>query len=313
MTKTSRKPKVARATEPNAGIRSKLQKRLVSLCKQFDKMVIDDIFLHLASQNSLAQDWSLSDPKTIRDKQRLKEISSAVLAAWRRDNAAFRADIEGYVDRNIASWTSKATTAARKLAVWVARTIAADVTASQRSAYVAAGLSPDIFKERWTVPVLRQHISQSAAQALPDLIKWSTELITRMALRDVERLQNLISEGLQKGQSVSEIRHFLSVTDGFSADRARNVAIDQTNKITQGIARANDSELGVTQGIWIHVPGQYTSRETHKAMHGKRFDLNRGLFDSEAGRYTFPSLEPFCRCTYRPVIPMDALGIKRND
>ena len=91
MTKVSRKPKVARATEPNAGIRSKLQKRLVSLCKQFDKMVIDDIFLHLASQNSLAQDWSLSDPKTIRDKQRLKEISSAVLAAWRRDNAAFRA------------------------------------------------------------------------------------------------------------------------------------------------------------------------------------------------------------------------------
>ena len=308
MTKPSRKPKVARAIEPNVGIRSKLQKRLASLCKQFDKMVIDDIFLHLASQNSLAQDWSLSNPKTDMDKQRLKEISSAVLAAWRRDNAAFRADIEGYVDRNISSWTSKATTAARKIAVWVSRTIAADVTASQRSAYIAAGLSPDIFKEKWTVPVLRQHISRSAAQVLPDLIKWSTELITRMTVRDVERLQNLISEGLQKGQSVSEIRHFLGVTDGFSADRARNVAIDQTNKITQGIARANDAELGVTQGIWIHVPGQYTSRETHKAMHGKKFDLNTGMYDPSVGKYIRCAELPFCRCIYRPVIPMDALG-----
>ncbi len=307
-----RRPKTARAIEANVGIRSKLRRRIEALIKEFNQHAADDIFLYLAQKSVLAQDRSLSKPLLPEDKALLREVSRAVLGAWVRDKEAFSADIDGYVARNIGRWGIEVSTAATKLSIWVARAIAADVTASQRSAYVAAGLSPDFLRDRWTVPVVRQRIGKTAAQRLPDLIKWSTELITRMTMRDVQRLQDVITQGFINGQSVAQIRQVLSSTSGFNADRAKNVAIDQTNKITQGILRANDEDLGITQGIWIHVPGQYTSRETHIAFNGKIFDLDKGMYDRDVGSHVVPGELPYCRCIYRPVLPFEALGLKNK-
>lgn len=307
----ARRPKTARAIEANVGIRAKLRKRIEALTKEFNALVADEIILFLAKKHALAQDRSLSNPVLPEDKALLKEVRTAVLAAWARDNEAFRSDIEGYVDRNIARWGTQVNTAARKLAAWVARAIAADVTASQRSAYVAAGFSPDFLREKWTIPVVRQHIGKTAAARLPDLIKWSTELITKTSMRDLNRLQGVIAEGLANGQNIEAIRSTLASTAGFNADRARNVAIDQTNKITQGIIRANDEDLGITEGIWVHVPGQFSSRETHIAMNGERFKLNEGLYDPDVGHNVVPGECPYCRCVYRPVLPFDKLGLKR--
>lgn len=306
------RPKTARAQESNVGIREKFRKRLIQFSNQFTKMVADDIFLHIANQGLLAQDESLSNPQTPENKRFLKQISSKVLAAWRRDPENFRRDIDGYVDLHLHEWTLNANQAARKLAIWVARSIAADVTASQRRAYIAAGLSPDFFKTRWTIPVVRQHMSQKASEVLPYLIDYSTELITRMSTRDVYKLKELLITSFTEGRSVKEVRNLLYSMKGFNEDRAKNVAIDQTNKITQGILRANDEDLGIDEGIWIHVPGQYSSRHTHKAMNGKRFRLNEGLYDEDVGKSVVPAELPYCRCIYRPVIPFDKLGLKQN-
>lgn len=305
------RPKTARAQEANVGIRNKFQKRLIKFSSEFSKQVFDQIILHVANENLLAEDESLSNPKTPENKRFLKDLASKVLAAWRRDPVRFRRDIEGFVDAHLPEWTVEANTAARKLAIWIARAIAADVTASQRRAYIAAGISPDFFKTRWTIPIVRQHISEKAAETLPYLVEWSTELITRMSIRDVNQLQELIINGFANGNSVSQIRNMLSATRGFNADRARNVAIDQTNKITQGILRANDEALGVEEGIWIHVPGQYSSRETHKHFDGKRFKLSEGMYDPAVGKYVVCGELPYCRCVYRPVLPLDKIGLTK--
>ena len=286
------RPKTARAQEANIGIRNKFRKRLIQFSNQFTKRVVDDIFMHIANEGLLAQDESLSNPQTPENQRFLRQISSKVLAAWRRDPVAFRAD--------------------RKLAIWVARSIAADVTASQRRAYIAAGLSPEFFKTRWTIPVVRQHMSPKAAELLPYFVDYSTELITRMSTRDVYKLKELLITSFTEGRNVKQVRELLYSMKGFNEDRARNVAIDQTNKITQGILRANDEDLGIEEGIWVHVPGQYSSRHTHKAMNGKRFRLNEGLYDEDVGKSVVPAELPFCRCVYRPVIPFEKLGLKQN-
>ena len=306
------RPKTARAQEANVGIRNKFRKKLIQFSSQFTKMVADDIFLHIASQGLLATDDSLSNPQTPENKRLLKEISSKVLAAWRRDPDNFRRDIEGYVDLHLHEWTLNANQAARKLAIWVARSIAADVTASQRRAYIAAGLSPDFFKEKWTIPIVHQHMSPKAAEILPYLVDYSTELITRMSTRDVHKLKELLITSFTEGRNVKQVRDLLYSMKGFNEDRARNVAIDQTNKITQGILRANDEDLGIEEGIWIHVPGQYSSRNTHKSMNGKKFRLNEGLYDRDVGKNVVCGELPYCRCIYRPVIPFDKLGIKQS-
>lgn len=296
----------------NVGTRVKLTKKLTRFSVDFNKAVIEEILLHILDSGLLAQDHSLSKPVTHYDKQRLQSIQKAVMQAWARDSDAFKKNIDAYVQKNLARWVSNANRSASKIALWVARTIAADATTSQRRAYIQAGLPIELIRDRWTVPIVRQHMSRQAAKALPDLVKWSTELITRMTAQEVQRLQKQIIRGFEEGQSVAKIRQTLGGMQGFNPDRARNVAIDQTNKITQGILRANDDALGITEGVWVHVAGQYTSRETHKAMNGKKFRLDQGLFDSEVGHYVLPAQEPFCRCTYRVVLPFTQLGVNEK-
>ena len=296
--------KTARAIEANAGIRREYAKRVNKLVNQFLSLITDEIFLHIADGGNLvAEDWSLSNPRLPKDKERLREIKTKVLAAWKRNPAAFSADIDQYVSKNLGRWTGYLDRSAEKLAQWVARSIAADVTNAQKQAYLAAGISPDVFKEKWTIPVVRQHISPTAAKLIPAIVEESVGHIERLALYKVSRLQDVIAEGLAQGHTVSRVKETLRAFGGFDQNRATNWAIDQTCRITQGILRANDAELGITQGVWIHVPGQYTSRSTHKALHGKTFDLDTGLYDREVNKYVKPGELKFCRCIYRPVLP----------
>ena len=69
--------------------------------------------------------------------------------------------------------------------------------------------------------------------------------------------------------------------------------------MNQGLQRANAQSLGAKTGIWVHVPGMYSSRKTHKAMDGKRFNLDEGLYDEAVGKKVLPGVLPFCRCVFR--------------
>lgn len=304
----AKKLKTARAIEANAGIRAKFAKKLLTFVRGFSTEIINDVFNHIADEGMLvAQDRSLTNPVLMSDKRQLREISKKVLAEWSKNPEFFKRNVDAFIAQNLGRWMTTATPKAQKIAVWLARAIAADVTASQRQSYIAAGLPPDFMAEKWTVPIVSQKISQKAADELPQIIEWSTNLITRMAVDDVQKLQDAIVGTLLAGKNVTSVRNLLLVTKGFDADRAKRVAIDQTNKITNGILRANDESLGITEGVWIHVPGQFTSRETHKAMNGKRFDLKKGMYDPDVGEYIQPATLPFCRCIYRPALNFSQL------
>lgn len=142
---------------------------------------------------------------------------------------------------------------------------------------------------------------------MPGIVDSMTELITRMAADDLERVRSVITQGVTGGLSMSEIEKTLRASKGFTAARAKRVALDQSIKVNQAIQRANAEELGITEGIWVHVPGRYSSRPTHVAMDGKRFKLDEGLYDSNVGKNVLPGSEPFCRCIYRSVLPPELL------
>lgn len=295
--------KTARAQEANVGIRNKFAKKLIQFSKQFRSMVLNDILLHLASEGALAEDESFFSEISDQKRKLFQSLRNKVLSAWKTNPEAFKDDIEGYVESRLADWTLEANKQARLIALWLARSVAADVSASQRQAYTVAGMPPDYIKLKFVIPVMRSRMSQRAAEVFPFLVESSTELITKMSVRDVQKLQNLLIKSFAEGHDVSKVKSLLLTMDGFNADRAKNVALDQTNKITTGIQIANDEDLGITEGVWVHVPGQYSSRHTHVAMNGKKFNLREGLFDSDVKRNVQPSELPYCRCTYRAVMP----------
>lgn len=302
MTRT--KIKTARAIEPNVATRNAFSKKLLSLSRAFSLYVADEIILMLIDKGMIAEDASLSNPRTKYEKEKLKHFYLRIVEFYRANPAKAKEDIDEYVRKNLPKWTTELTAESQKVASWFVRNLARDVTASQRRALRLAGFPDDFMKTMWNVQLVRgQYISPQAAEKLPQIVEETTSLITKMSVKDVQTLQEVIAEGLLKGQNIKEVRTTLHSFSGFDEARAKRVALDQSIKINQAIQRENSKSIGITQGIWQHVPGQYTSRETHKKMHGKIFDLDKGLWDEDVGRFVTPGSEYYCRCIWRPVIP----------
>ena len=310
--KASKRLKTCRAIEANAGIRNLYAKKLGRLSKAWTRFVFQEIVLHLHRQHFVAMDASLSRPRSQRDKERLRKLQLRLSQMMREEPEKVQEDVDAFVSEKLSGWTDQLTTQTQKICEWFVKTTAKDVTASLRRVLTSAGFPPDYMAEKWSIPIVRgQYVSKTAAKMLPLHVEWATSLITKMHIKDVQRLQEVILRGVLEGQSFRQVRDTLSQFEGFDMKRAERVARDQINKINQAIQRDNQLELGITQGIWVHVPGQFTSRETHVHMNNKLFDLKEGLYDEDVNKYVVPGELPYCRCVYKAVLPSSVLETKK--
>lgn len=305
----SKRLKTCRAIEANVGTRNLYAKKLKRLSRDWTRFIFQEMVLFFWREHFLAMDASLSRPRSQRDKERLRKLQARLTKLMRENPDKVRDDLQGFVDTNLAKWTAKLENHTKKLCDWFVLTTARDTTSTLRRVLASAGFPPNYMEEKWAIPIVRgQYVSKTAAKALPAHVEWATSLITKMHVRDVQRLQEVLLEGVLNGQSFKQVRDTLKQFEGFDTKRAERVALDQINKINQAIQRDNQLALGITQGIWVHVPGKYTSRETHIHMNGKVFDLDKGLWDEDVGKYVLTGELPFCRCVYRPVLPKALLA-----
>ena len=192
----------------------------------------------------------------------------------------------------------------RSLANWFTGSMTASTTASQVDACKKGGLSEEYIRSLWTGNTINgQYVSPEAAALVPTIIQAQTSLITKLTSDDLQRIQTAIAESLDKGIPLPDLERVLESIKGFNPRRAQLVAMDQANKINISVLRANDISLGLTQAVWIHVPGQYTSRESHIMLDGQGFDLRTGIFDPEVQRNIQCAELPYCRCVYRVGLP----------
>lgn len=132
------------------------------------------------------------------------------------------------------------------------------------------------------------------------------DLIKSIPARELDAVAGIVQRGVQTGRDIFHIQDELKKRFAMDNRRAVTIAIDQTNKATQAIREAHDIAAGINEGIWDHVPGRKTSRQTHVAMNGKRFKLygaDKGLYDSAVGRHVMPGELILCACGYRAVLP----------
>ena len=301
--------RLCRAVEPNQGVRALYARRLKALQGAFQRHVLEQILLHLDATGTLAMDLSLSRPKTPAEKARLEALRRKVLSSMARANPGrVQEDIDKFVSEHLAEWTGSFTSEARKLCTWLVQSTFTHTTRAQREALHAAGLSRGQMRAKWTVPIVHgQYVSPAAAQAVRGLVEENAGLITKISAADVERIAQTVGSGLSQGMDFDALKRELRKTQGFDDARAERVALDQTAKLSQAVQRENAKAVGLTRAVWVHVPGKYTSRETHIAMNGKQFDLDEGLYDPEVGRKVLPGELPYCRCVYRLVMPQELL------
>jgi SPP1 gp7 family putative phage head morphogenesis protein len=128
-------------------------------------------------------------------------------------------------------------------------------------------------------------------------------LIKSIPSQHFTNIEGLVMRSVQTGRDLGQLTKDLQEQFGVTHRRAAFIARDQNNKATASMTRARQDELGVSEAIWVHSGAGKHPRPTHVAMNGKKYDVNKGMWDSAVNRWIFPGEEINCRCISRSIIP----------
>ena len=281
--KHKKRNKVARGIEYNHGLQQQLARKIKRLMEDFNKSVINITISTLKDKGYIGN----NDVKLVQDGY-----------------FDYVRELEKLFRTNFGKWLTALQLKAKDLFKWFSKRATIDTVRAQRDALIKAGLGKQYLRAKWTVPITRgQYISPQAMAKLENMIVEQTALITKIGSQELTHLQDYIAESLDQGLNVNELESVLVGFKEFDTARAKRVAIDQSIKINQNIQRENNLSLGLTRAVWIHVPGQWYSRESHEKLNGKEYELEKGMWDPKTQKHIQCGELPYCRCIYRIVIP----------
>lgn len=184
-------------------------------------------------------------------------------------------------------------------------TIAFEISAyngKQIQKFETRDLAVDIFKpEPWLKNQLDIFSNQNA------------QLINSLAKTETDRVSNIISQGLQAGDSYKTLQEELEKTIGVTKRHAKFIARDQTAKLNGSLTRLRMTDLGIDEFVW-QTSGDERVRKSHAVLNGKRckFDSPNLYFDEKSKKWlskdningdkTNPSENYNCRCQALPFI-----------
>lgn len=151
-------------------------------------------------------------------------------------------------------------------------------------------------------------LSANAERELRNICITATIHAARLTYRLIADIVPAVVNWIYTGQGKEDILRAILVNENIPAERAAGVVLQITLMTNQAIQRLNMIDLGFEQATWIHVPGEFTSRETHIKFNQERFDLNVGLYDEDVHRNVFPGELWWCRCVMRGIIPSELTG-----
>lgn len=263
-------PKTLRPLSSNPGIRAAYRRKLESLIREMHADVFKAILEEFdAASWRMARDGAWRSPS-----ERLADRLEQVMRSWERRFRFF----------------------ARNTTKGFLRQIWDRVRVGRKNELASLGI------------VVKVNPSRFTSELFQALLKENISLIQSIPATYYARIEQDVQRSISAGGDRAGLIKSLRRNYGFTENRARLIARDQTAKVTQALAESTDRDLGFTEGIWVHVPGRKSSRPTHIEMDGKTFKLGKGLYDKDAngknkGAWVRPGQLVNCMCTYRPVIP----------
>ena len=221
-----------------------------------------------------------------------RSVSYWLMAELRKNGSA--RDLNKLMDELTRRWGKRYTEESEKIASEFVKRTAQSTTKAMESAFAAVGFNMKLRNTRQVNNILNS------------LRYTQVDLIRSIPVQELDKVAGIVQRAVQNGRDIYYIQSELKKRFDITNNRARLIAIDQNNKATEAIRREHDLSAGITEGIWVHVPGRKSSRRTHIAMNGKRFKLHgpdKGLYDSAVGRNVMPAELVCCACEYRAVLP----------
>lgn len=257
--------KLLAPVRPNAAVGAKLHKRLDTLIREMHRSVVYWIAAqYRATPPAIATDDSAAPADQLR--RAMADLSKR--------------------------WLKKFDEAAAEIAEHFARSAGNRSDARLKAILRKAGISVKFRPTKAQRDVLAATVNEAAS-----LIK----SIPQKYLTDVE---GAVMRSVQTGRDLGQLSEALQKNYGIAKRRAATIARDQNNKATGAMNRARQIELGITEAVWVHSAAGKVPRPSHlKAGRDRaRYDVTKGWFDPDQGRYIVPGELINCRCSSRSVI-----------
>ena len=152
----------------------------------------------------------------------------------------------------------------------------------------------------WTIefkltPAMRDAFEASLAE--------NVGLIRSIPAQYLQEVEGIVMRNYTAGRNLKSMAEEIRGRFHVVADRAVLIARDQSNKANAVVQRARQIDLGITEAIWMHSHAGREPRPTHVAMNGKRYEVAKGMWDSDVKQWIFPGELINCRCVGRSVLP----------
>lgn len=130
-------------------------------------------------------------------------------------------------------------------------------------------------------------------------IEANVGLVRSVSDQTRDRISGAVTRGLQTRAPSADVAKDIRESTGMARKRARNIASDQTVKITSALNEERRRQAGIDKWKWV-ASGKVHFRPEHKARDGKVYDDTELLDDR-------PGFAPYCGCTSQAHFDLDAL------
>lgn len=135
------------------------------------------------------------------------------------------------------------------------------------------------------------------------VISSNISLIKSIPAQYLKDVQTSVWNAVMNGSDLETLSRDLVKNYGVSYRKAAFIARDQNAKAKATIEQTRRAGLGLTKGIWMHSGADKDPRKTHLAANGKVFDLAKGIYDKDVGKWVQAGELPGCTCTSRALVP----------
>lgn len=144
--------------------------------------------------------------------------------------------------------------------------------------------------------------SPESLEAYQAVVAQNVALIKSVPQIFLKDIANSVWSSVTAGGDLATLSKSLQQNYGVSYKRAALIARTENFKAKAVIESVRRKQLGIDTAIWMHSSAGKIPRPAHVAMNGQKFDISKGMFDADEGKYVFPGQLINCRCTSRAII-----------
>lgn len=256
--------KIISAVRPNAGITAAYQKALDDIIGQ----------MHRSLVYYLSAGYKADEPEAL-----------AMDGITRTPASRLNARMQRLAKR----WQKRFDQLAPELAAHFAKAATERSDASLRAALKRGGMTVAFRPSPAVRDVLQATINQNVS------------LIKSISADHLQEVEGLVMRSVAAGRDLGYLTKELEARYGITRRRAANIARSQNNMATSTIQKVRQQELGITEAIFTHSHAGKHPRPSHLVADGKRYTVSEGIYLD--GKWTWPGLEPGCRCVSRVIFP----------